>query len=344
MTRALALAAVLLATSCTGLKARVMADVATDGLLAIDGYRGRVTERGLLRDDPTGVVVKDLTYARGWKVRAELVAPAEHAGELFVCDGSTITLWWPRFFFGLRIRGFDAPDDDALEAAVLEACRWTLARYDLRGPGSGRVAGRDVDCWSGVPLAREPFVSPYTAWLDREHAVPLKVVVDGADGRPWYAMTFDALAFGPPAADETFRFAFPEGALVYEWDLAAPGVTLAEAQAKVEFPVLAPTRLPAGHAVQKVVLSATDDPVMVALLMQEGGRWLSLSEMPNFGPILVPPIGIPVRVGEREAVLNFAFGFTTLSWAVGNTALTLIGNLPYPVLLDVAASVEPVTR
>jgi hypothetical protein len=331
MTRVLACVAVLLTTSCTGLKARVMADLATDGLLAIEGYRGRTTERGLLRE---GVVVKDLTYARGWRVRAELVLPAEHAGELFVCDGSTITMWWPRFFFGLRIRGFEPPDDGALEDAVLEACRWTLERYELRGPGQGRVAGREVDVWTGVPLVRAPFVGTYTAWLDREHLVPLKVEAHD----PRYAMTFDALSFGPQP-DDAFRFEFPEGALVYEWDLRAPGVTLEEAQRRTEFPVLVPRWLPEGHAVERVVLSATDDPVMVALLMPDGGRWLSLSEMPNFGPILVPPIGIPVRIGEREGVLNVAFGFTTLSWSVGTTALTLIGNLPIPELLEVAASV-----
>lgn len=342
MRRALVATCLVLATSsCTGLKARVMADVVTDGLLAIDGYRGRVTERGLLRDDPGGVVVKDLLYARGWKVRAEVLAPADQAGELFVCDGATITMWWPRFFFGLRLRGFEVPDDDAIEDAMLEGCRWTLEHYEPRGPGHGRVAGREVDSWTCVPLVKRPFVDTYRAWLDAEYVVPLAVTLDDARGAPWYSMRFDAISFEAPAPDEAFRFDFPQGALVYEWDLAAPGVTLEEAQRRVEFPILRPTKLPPGHEVQRVVMSATDDPAMVALLMHRGPRWLSLSEMPNFGPILVPPIGIPVRIGEAEGVLNFAFGSTTLSWSVGNTALTLIGDLPHSELLELAASLEP---
>lgn len=81
---------------------------------------------------------------------------------------------------------------------------------------------------------------------------------------------------------------------------------------------------------------------MAALLMNKGAAWLSLSELPNMGPILVPEIGIPVPVGEEEGVLNFVLGFTIVSWAVDGTALTLIGNLPYPELLQIAASVKPV--
>jgi len=105
--------------------------------------------------------------------------------------------------------------------------------------------------------------------------------------------------------------------------------------------VLLPEHLPPGHALKQVLLSDHGDVHGVALIMNHRARWLSLSEIPNMGPILVPELGLPVQIGEHEGVLNFVFGFTVISWAVDTTALTLIGNLPYPQLIEVAASVRP---
>ena len=51
-------------------------------------------------------------------------------------------------------------------------------------------------------------------------------------------------------------------------------------------------------------------------------------------------LGVPVEVGEAPGVLVFAGGFTSVSWNQGDTALTLVGNLPYSQLLEVAAGVR----
>ena len=334
------LGAVLLCTSCTALKAHVMAHRVTKGLYAIDGYQGRVSERGILRTDPDATVVKEIVYGRTWRVRATVVEPEDHAGELFLFDGSTIKVWWPRFFFGLSIGGIELPTRREVGGAILESCFWALKNYDYDDEGELRQAGRRVDRWRGTPRKDQPLVYPYRAWMDQTYDIPLKVQVKRGD-LEWYGMTFDSIAFGPTPPDEAFAFEFPEGAVVHNWDLADPGVTLEEAQKLVEFPVLVPKELPRGHAINKVVMSRNDDMHMVALLMEKGGRWLSLSEIPNMGPILVPELGISVPVGEREGILNFALGFTVISWAIDNTALTLIGNLPYPEMVAVAASVAP---
>lgn len=332
-----ALVSLLLLTSCTAMKAHVMADAAADGLDAVDGYRARVVERGLARGAPDVVVVKDVRYARWLRVRAEVLAPAEHAGALFIHDAGVVTVWWPRFFYGLRIRGVALPDADELEALLREDARWTLARWEPVNGGPVEVAGREARRWRCEPTGSA--FAPYEVWLDDELALPLRVALEDGQGHARYAMRFEALDLEARPGDDAFRFEFPEGAVVHEWDLAAPGVTLAEAQAKVEFPILLPTRLPEGHALEKVVLS--DDESMVALLLSRGARWLSLSEVPNLGPILVPELGLAVRIGDEEGVMNFAFGVTTLSWAIGTTALTLVTNLPYPEAIAVAASVRP---
>jgi hypothetical protein len=335
-------ACALSCTSCTAIKATIMAHRLTRGLYAIDGYRAQVRERGILRDDPKAEVVKQLTYGRTWRVRAEVTAPADHAGELFVYDGRSIKVWWPRFFFGLDIEGVPPPSRRDVKGAILADSFWALKHYDYEDEGPLRQAGRPVVRWRGTPRRKEPLVYPYRAWLDREYDVPLKLRVK-KDGATWYDMTVSSIAFGETPPDEAFAFTFPKGATVHRWDLDAPGVSLEEAQRRCrsDFPVLVPAELPRGHSIQKVVVGGGEDVHRVALLMNRGGRWLSLTELPNMGPILVPELGIPVAVGERQGILNFVFGFTIVSWAEGNTALTLIGNLPYPQMLAVAASVGP---
>jgi hypothetical protein len=326
--RTLLIALVLLTTSCTAMKAHFISDAAADGREAVEAYRGRVVERGLL---PVPVV-KDVRYARWLRVRAEVLAPAEHAGSLFVHDAGVITVWWPKWFFGLRIRGVTIPGRDDVEELLREDARWMLERYEPRNEGPVEVAGRETRRWRCAPTVAG--LPPYTMWIDDELALPLRVSLEDERGAERYAMRFESFDLVAPPPDDAFRFDFPEGAVVHEWDLDAPGVTLEQAQAKVEFPIL----LPAGRAPEKVVLS--EDEAMVAVLLQTGARWLSLSEVPNLGPILVPELGLPVRIGEREGVMSLAFGFTILSWAIDTTALTLVTNLPYPLALDVAASVS----
>ncbi|KAF0246934.1 MAG: hypothetical protein FD180_293 [Planctomycetota bacterium] len=335
----------LLSISCTNIKAHLMARAITNGLYSIESYEAQVTERGLLRRQPGVAVVKTILYERPWKVRAEVMAPAEHAGELFVSDGSTMSIWWPRSGIGLRIRGLDQPSRSEVARTLYRGCSWIVSHYDLDHEGSGVVGGREVDLWNCEPLDQEPFVRPYQAWMDAGTSVPLKLRIQDAPGHDWYAMEFDTIEFGVPVPPGAFRFEFPAEALVFDCDLAGPAVTLTEAEELVPFPILQPAKLPAGHELRKVVLGGDLEAApIVALLMPQGASWLSLSEMRNTGPASVPEIGIPVRIGDHDGVLNFAFGFTIVSWSVDNTALTLIGNLPFPEMLAIAAEVGSAAR
>lgn len=345
---------------CLQLQGQYMASEVTEGLYAIEHYRARTSELGIDRADPLGTVVRELVYERPWKVRAEVLAPEDHRGQLMIFDGSSYVFWWPRFFFGMRIRGVRVPPRGEVREAILASSLWTLRHYELDELEEGVVAGRAVRRWSATPregaAGAAGDLRPYTAATDAEYHVPLQLSVPGPpalkqDARPWYELRFESIDFAAAPAPDAFRFQFPPGAIVYEWDLTGPDVTLEEAQARVSFPLLYPQRLPRGHQLQRVVMSRHEDSEMVALLFPQRGRWLSLTEVENLGPILVPELGITVQIGPtdgtgggaREGVMNFAFGFTVLSWAEGNTALTLIGNLPWPELLEVAATIGPLS-
>lgn len=325
----------LVSTSCTNIKAHLMARAATEGLYSIASYEAQLTEHGLLRREPGVPVVKTVFYQRPWRVRAEVVSPPDHAGELLVFDGAALSIWWPRTHVGLRIRGLETPARREAAAAVFHNCSWILDHYALDDEGPGRRGGRDVEHWKCTPLRDEPFLAPYHAWLDAESSIPLKLSVRDAAGNEWYGMEFDSFDLDAAIPADAFQFEFPPEALVFECDLAGPGVTPAEAQELVDFPILQP----AGREVGKVVLGGDLEAApMVVLLLPDGARWLSLTEMLNTGPAVVPEVGIAVRIGEHDGVLNFVFGYTIVSWSVDNTALTLIGNRPWPEMLAIAAS------
>ncbi|MEZ6186543.1 MAG: sigma-E factor regulatory protein RseB domain-containing protein [Planctomycetota bacterium] len=344
MTRPLLALLALTLTGCTGLRAHAVAHHLATGLYAIEHYDATFSERGILRADPTVEVRKRVRYAKLWRVRAEVVEPEEHRGELFVFDGSTLTVWWPRFFFGLRVKHLEVPPRNEVGDAILWNTHWLLERYDLEEHEAAAVAGRPVSEWSVTPDEPAPLLYPYQASMDAHFHVPLRLDMQDTDGRPFYSFRAEAIDFEAEVPDDAFAVELPEGAIVHEWDLAEEGVSLEEAERQTEFPLLVPQHLPPGHSLQKVLISELDGATGAALILSHRGHWLSLTEIPNMGPILVPELGIPVAFGLHDATLNVVFGFYVLSWAEGTTHLTLISNLPYPELVEVAASCAPLAK
>ncbi|MFC1707455.1 sigma-E factor regulatory protein RseB domain-containing protein [Planctomycetota bacterium] len=341
------LVSLLLLCSCTQIFAQIVSGKVADDLLSMKSYRGRLVE--VFADGDGGAeagtqrrqrLVKTIYYQRPWKIRAEIVEPAEQAGSLFICDGETMTLWWPREFFAIRIRGLSLPGEDRVREVLEEGSRWLLERYTFSYQGEASLAGRDVTRWQVVPSRKEPYLFPYRSWLDGAYSFPLKLEVQDAPTHLWYSMEFQEIAFGTAPPPDVFALELPQRTVVFDWDLEDPGQPLAELRGQMNFDVLVPTRLPEGLQVEKIIRGRHSLP-MCALIMENDSGWLSLTEMRRFGREPQAATGIPVKIQEEQGYLSFLGTFSSVSWFQGNTALTLTGNLPYPELLAVAASVGP---
>jgi outer membrane lipoprotein-sorting protein len=334
--RIVTIAILLLLGGCADAWAQSLSRQIARDLERMESYQGVTVEEHLSADGP---VRRRVLYARPWRARVETLSPASHAGELFIYDGSQVVMWWPKQRFGVRVRGLATPDRAEIRAHIERFTRASMDAYafSLRSQ-SARVAGRTALEWRVTPTRRSPYRHRHQVWNDRRYPMPLRMTFAGDDGAPWYAMAFESIAFDQPIADDAFAFEFPKNAVVFEWDLSQPGLSLAEARERMNFTVKMPGRLPPGHTVEKIVPASHCLP-MIAVVMNRGASMLSLTESRDMG-LAEPPLGKTVRFGDRTGVLSFLGTFATITWVEDGTLLTLSGNIGYPELLAIAESVE----
>jgi len=328
-------------SSCARFYAGLVSSKLVSDQLAMESYRGRYVEHYALAEggDQRARVVKEVLFQEPWSVRVEVLEPAEHAGELVVYDGESLSMWFPRERVGVRIEGAEAPSPAEIRRMLTDDTLWAWQSYAFSYRGQGEHQGRRVGLWKASPSRRQELLFPYRAWTDLEYSLPLRVEINDGPEHPWYSMAFEQIEFDQPVPAGAFDFAFPEDATVLALDLRAPGIPEHELREQLDFPLLVPERLPEGLSVRRMIKGQAGLPV-AALLMDEGGRWLSLTETHAFGRALEPGAGIPISVGEEPGFLNLVGSFSSVSWYAGRTALTLVGNLPYPEMVKLAASIE----
>lgn len=334
------LAAVLIhGVGCTAVWAQAIADRMSADVLALESYRGRTVETGLVPGDPKAKVVRQVTFKKGWKLRAETLEPASRKGDLFIYDGASVLMWWPNELMGIRVRGLPAPTDDEVKEHIRRQTDGALAAYAYSLRGIETVAGQHGNRWLVLPTHEEPWRMPHEVWMHERYSFPLKVEMNQVPERSWYTFQFDQLVTDTPVELSTFSAELPRNAVVFEWDLGKPGISLEEARASMNFEVRLPKKLPAGHELVKLVEGDHQLPMLVAV-MSRGGSWLSLTESRAWSKE-PPALGLQVDLGSgRTGYLSFYGANSAVTWVQGNTQLTLIGNLAFPEVLQVAASVE----
>ena len=330
------LVVVTLSAGCGDVWAQsISRDIARD-LDRMESFQGTTVEHHLTDEGP---VRRSVIQARPWRARVETLSPASHAGELFIYDGAQVIMYWPQQRFGVRVRGLPAPERAEVRRHIERMTRSTMDAYalSLRNVDT-RVASRSTYEWRVTPTKRSPYRHRHTVWNDQRYPMPLRMSFAGEGDAPWYEFSFESITFDQPVADDAFAFEFPENAVVFEWDLSSPGITLDEARERMNFPVVMPKRLPAGHTVQKIVESDHCLP-MIAVVMNRGASTVLLTEIRDMG-LAQPPLGKQVSFGGKQGVLTFLGAFATVTWVQDGTLLSLSGNVGYPELLAIAESVE----
>lgn len=331
----LALAITLVAGGCADVWAQSIARKIARDLDRIEGYTGRVVERGY----PGGDVVSDVTYARPGKLRIEVASPPDRAGELVIADGDRVIMWWPQALFGVEVRGVKAPGPGELRAHLERLTRSSLAAYafSLRSQ-SQKVAGERTKTWRVIPTRRGRYRFKHDAWTHTTTSMPLKIELREPDNKLWYGMEFSAIDYQARPAADRFTFEFPANAIVMRWDLGGATLSAEQARAQMNFDLKLPRQLPRGHQVNKMVKARHCIPALV-IDMSRGATWLSLTESRDM-KLAAPPRGKAITVAGKPAQLTFLGPMSTITWVDGTTLLTLTGNLAYPELIAVAESVR----
>jgi outer membrane lipoprotein-sorting protein len=333
VTLAGSLAILVLVAGCTQVWAGGIAKKIANGLASIKSYQGVTVEKGV------GVEVqRSVLYARPWQVRVETLTPGPHAGELFVYDGNTMTLWYPQQLFGVRIHNARPPSAAEALHHIQRLTKVNLDAYTFAlQDENAHVAGQRALEWNVRPARRAPYRMQHRVWNHDPSTLPLKMEFK-QDGNPWYGFELQELRFDVAIPENAFTFTFPKKAVVFEWDLDAPGISLDEARDSMNFTVKVPSRLPAGHQIQKIVKSPHCLP-MILMTMDHDGTMLSLIES-RFAGEALHPVGIDITIGNVPATLSFLGAFTVITWVSDGTLLTLTSNLDFPSLIGIAESVQ----
>ena len=331
--------AVLAVTACTTLWANAIALKMTDNLLAMESMEGEVVQRRILPDTPGVDVRQKVLYQKPWKFRAEVTEPAALRGSPFLYDGNRSIAWWPSEQFGMRVSNVAGPDRDEVYQHLVHESTVALHDYAFSLTTVEKVAGVDANLWTVIPMVDDGYHHFHRLWMVERYSLPVKAEILDADKKPWYAMEYRKLSFNKPVPENAFAFEFPSNAMVIDFDYADPGITLDEARKTMNFTVMQPGKLPAGLTVGKIVRAKGTVP-MLAMVMDHGATRVSLFESHAFGPSPLMKYGKEVKLGKNKGMLSFSGPYSTIVWMKDKTQLTLIGNLSYPQLLQLAASVE----
>jgi hypothetical protein len=172
MRKVLVMCSMLALAACADVWAGGIANRIARGLEAIKSYRGVTVETGL-GDAP---VERSVLYGRPWKVRVETTTPGPHAGELFVYDGETITLWYPQQLFGVRIHHAHAPSDAAALHHIERLTNVNLNAYTFAlQDESAHVAGQRAQEWIVRPARTAPYRMLHRVWNHDPSTLPLKM-------------------------------------------------------------------------------------------------------------------------------------------------------------------------
>ncbi|MGE5528865.1 MAG: hypothetical protein ACM3X6_06965 [Patescibacteria group bacterium] len=285
--------------------------------------KSRATEyyQGLLVTVRRAGSSREDEVARAWfgpqgRQALEVVTPSWRSGELLVVDAVNSWLYYPDCGAVLRLPAKAANLRlDPPKGAVLD--------------GTERLGDREA-----YVLSWEIRRGTRRIWIDAQRFVPLKREDRNRRGELILAQTLEGVEFPSLPPQDRLRFT-PDPDLTLYTDQAAfyQAVSIPHVQRGVDFQIRQPAFLPPGLSFRRAFLNTLPQLTVVQLRYGGQGRAMSLFEYRATRMLIQPERQF--LAGRRGGKLNF------LRWRVGEIEMVLVGNLPAPVLREVAESIKP---
>lgn len=302
----------------------------------VRSFEGTLVEKGVV---PDGEVKTDVVFARPNHFAARIAEPVDWAGTTVTYDGSTLVYHYPKLRYAVRIANLSLPAGKKANK-VVEYQYWKdLRHFDYRLYGSSKTAGfPTVTLWHKAKTKSTFNRKGWNKVYDR-YSFPIAGEMTFR-GDVTYGYEYESLRFNEEVAESTFTTDIPKGTIIAEWDLAAPAVTEAAMRREAPFEVNLPDHNELELKRTRIVRAAGPIPAFCA--RYDRGVHFLLVIAHASGGFAVPAYGLPIDTGEQGRLI---LGPSTASYAFvhDGTYYTLLGNLPYEEILDVAGliSAEP---
>jgi outer membrane lipoprotein-sorting protein len=267
-------------------------------------------------------------------------------GMTMVSDGQQAWLYSPernRVMVG-SAGEVEMPLPEEMLTEMQDTIQGVLEVSNVELAGEEEIAGREA-----YKLVLSPKEEAYekifvgggiaTLWVDKEQWMILKATYE-ADAFGQGNMEVQSFELNPGLGDDLFVFEMPEGAEIVEVEpQQIELLTLDEAKAQAEFPLLVPEYVSGGATLIEVFKAGNsfvlryDHSTQVSFTIMQG------SELE--GP---PPLGdnqdITVRGHDATVITDVAGGNTFLYWTENGVTITVAGHISLDEALKVAESLK----
>jgi outer membrane lipoprotein-sorting protein len=285
------------------------------------------------------------------KLRAVVLetSQAEFEDTVLVTDGQQAWYYEPsqnRVLVG-PVEEIETPLPQQLIGEMQELVQVVLDASEVELAGEETVAGKEAYKLILTPKegddSQEAMVFPgngtATLWVDQEQWFVLKATYEAASFGQG-SLEVQSFELNPGLPDELFTFDPPEGATVVDVQSKQPmALTLEEARANAEFPLLVPTYVPQGATLVEVfevggsIILRYDHSPVVSFTVVQGPEPLG----PSSGG---QAQSVTVRGQDATAVIDEAGGNTFLYWLENGVMMAVGGHLTLDDAILVAESLQ----
>jgi len=280
------------------------------------------------------------------KFRAEVLEASdpEYLGAITVANGRQVWMYQPgKNEVVVGEVGQDEPSSPRdLLRHVDEIIQRALDTSDIKLAGEEEVAGVATYKLELVPTEDEgallPVGSKATLWVDQERWVVLQAHVSGevlGEGR----MSVRSFELNTGLSDDLFQFEIPDGVQVTNLEDKRPtSVTLDEARAQADFPLLLPGYLPEGVTLIDVL---TLDGAVILRYDHSDTSFTIVQGWPR-GERDVP-IGQKSELslrGQTADLISDGLGNSFLTWTENGVTITIAGHIGQEEIVQVAESLQ----